>query len=131
MLRIEAALLIPGEGDPVADAVVVADGATISYAGPASGAPDTPGAPAVRSAAVMPGMWDCHGHFLGSRSLDLARLPQETTALRAARCARDMRNALDAGITSVREVGGLGVHLARAVAEVRSTARPFTRQARS
>jgi imidazolonepropionase-like amidohydrolase len=117
MLRIEAALLIPGEGDPVADAVVVADGATISYAGPASAAPDTPGTRAVRSAAVMPGMWDCHGHFLGSRSLDLARLPQETTALRAARCARDMRNALDAGITSVREVGGLGVHLARAVAE--------------
>ena len=37
--------------------------------------------------------------------------------LRAARCARDLRAALQAGITSVREVGGLGVHLARAVAE--------------
>src|SRR5207237_10176544 len=33
------------------------------------------------------------------------------------RCARDLRNALDAGVTSVREVGGLGVELARAVAE--------------
>ena len=31
--------------------------------------------------------------------------------------ASDLRNALDAGVTSVREVGGLGVELARAVAE--------------
>jgi imidazolonepropionase-like amidohydrolase len=65
----------------------------------------------------MPGLWDCHGHFMGTRSLDLARLPQEPTALRAARCARDLVNALNAGITSVREVGGLGVYLARAVSE--------------
>jgi imidazolonepropionase-like amidohydrolase len=66
---------------------------------------------------VMPGLWDCHGHFLGSRFFDLARLPQESIALRAARSARDLTNALNAGITSVREVGGLGVHLARAVTE--------------
>jgi imidazolonepropionase-like amidohydrolase len=44
-------------------------------------------------------------------------LPQEPLALRGARSARDLRAALDAGITSVREVGGLGVYLARAVAE--------------
>jgi imidazolonepropionase-like amidohydrolase len=117
MLRIEAGLLIPGDGEPVTDGVVVADDAAISYAGPAADAPDTAGARRVAAAAVMPGMWDCHGHFLGSRAFDLARLPQEHTALRAARSARDLRNALDAGITSVREVGGLGVHLARAVAE--------------
>ena len=46
-----------------------------------------------------------------------AQLPLEPEALRAARCARDLRAALDAGITSVREVGGLGAYLARAVAE--------------
>ena len=65
----------------------------------------------------MPGMWDCHGHFLGVRKLDISQLPVEAVPLRAARCARDLRAALDAGITSVREVGGLGVYLARAVAE--------------
>jgi imidazolonepropionase-like amidohydrolase len=117
MHRIEAGLLIPGDGEPVADAVVIADGATISYAGPAAGAPDTPGAAVTTASVTMPGMWDCHGHFLGTRVFDLARLPQETIALRAARSARDLTNALAAGITSVREVGGLGVHLARAVAE--------------
>jgi imidazolonepropionase-like amidohydrolase len=62
-------------------------------------------------------MWDCHGHFLGVRNLDLGQLPLEPIPLRAARCARDLRSALDAGITSVREVGGLGVYLARGVAE--------------
>ncbi len=117
MHRIEADLLIPGRGDPVRDGVVVLDEPRISYAGPAGAAPETPGATVHRVAAVMPGMWDCHGHFLCMRTFDLDRLPLEPEPLRGARCARDLRAALDAGITSVREVGGLGVYLARAVAE--------------
>ena len=117
MQRIVAELLIPGSAEPVRDGVVVLDGAQITYAGPAAGAPQTPGAVPVNAATVMPGMWDCHGHFMGTRSFDLARLPQEPVALRGARSAADLRAALDAGVTSVREVGGLGVYLARAVAE--------------
>jgi imidazolonepropionase-like amidohydrolase len=117
MHRIEAGLLIPGEGEPLGDAVLLADDAAISYAGPAVGAPDSPGAEVTAAAVVMPGMWDCHGHFMGSRSFDLNRLAQEPSPLRAARSARDLTNALAAGITSVREVGGLGIYLARAVAE--------------
>ena len=117
MERIEAQLLLPGDGEPVTDAVVVLDGPVISYAGPATGAPPTPGASVQRTETVMPGMWDCHGHFLGVRTLDLNQLPLEAAPLRAARCARDLRAALDAGVTSVREVGGLGIYLARAVGE--------------
>ena len=117
MHRIEAELLIPGRGESVRGGVVVLDGPRISYAGPAGLAPPTPGAPVSRVVAVMPGMWDCHGHFLGTRTFDLAQLPLEPLPLRGARSARDLRAALDAGITSVREVGGLGVYLARAVAE--------------
>src|SRR5689334_8890050 len=117
MHRIEADLLIPGRGEPVSNGVVVLDGDRIGYAGPAEGAPETPHAARHRAVAVLPGLWDCHGHFLGTRTLDLGRLPLEPLALRAARCALDLRNALDAGVTSVREVGGLGVELARAVAE--------------
>lgn len=115
--RIAAQQLIPGRGAPVADAVVVLDGDTIAYAGPAAGAPDTPGAVQTAAHTVMPGMWDAHAHFMGTRSLDLSRVPLEPVALRAARATGDLRAALDAGITSVREVGGLGVELARAVAE--------------
>src|SRR5262249_20160680 len=115
MERIEAELLVPGSGEPGADGVVIIDGAKISFAGPARDAPATPAATVHRTETVMPGMWDCHGHFLGVRTLDLGRLPLEPVPLRAARCARDLRSALDAGITTVREVGGLGIHLARAV----------------
>ncbi len=117
MERIEAELLIPGGGEPVRDAVVVIDGPVISYAGPARQAPPTPGAAIHRTETVMPGMWDCHGHLVGARDFDLGKLPLEPVPLRAARCARDLAAAIEAGITSVREVGGLGVHLARAVAE--------------
>src|SRR5262245_19940420 len=117
MERIEADLLVPGRGEPIHDGVVVWDGPTITYAGPAAGAPPGGQAPSTRAAAVLPGLWDCHGHLLGIRTLDLSRLPLEPVALRAARCASDLRAALDAGVTSVRVVGGLGVHLARAVEE--------------
>lgn len=117
MIRIDAELLIPGEGAPVPDGVLLVEGQVISYAGPAASAPVTPGADVIVAPVVMPGLWDCHGHFMGARSLDLTRMAQEPTALRAARSARDLTNALNAGITSVREVGGLGVHLARAVSE--------------
>jgi imidazolonepropionase-like amidohydrolase len=117
MERIEAGLLVPGTGEPIHDGVVAWDGPTITYAGPAAGAPPAGQASSTRAGAVLPGLWDCHGHLLGIRTLDLGRLPLEPVALRAARCAADLRAALDAGVTSVREVGGLGVHLARAVAE--------------
>ena len=96
MHRIEAGLLIPGHGDPVSDGVVVLDGPSIGYAGPAGLAPPTPGAPVTRVTAVMPGMWECHGHLLGTRTFDLGQLPLEPDALRAARCTRDLRAALDA-----------------------------------
>jgi len=117
MERIEADLLIPGSGDPIRDGVVLADSGRISYAGPAATAPDTPGAEIHQAAVAMPGLWDCHGHFMGSLTLDISKTPLEPVQLRAARCARDLRSALDAGVTSVREVGGMGVYLARAVAE--------------
>ena len=117
MERIHANLLIPGIGAPIHDGVVVLDGHRISYAGTAAAAPDTPGAAAHQAATVMPGMWDCHGHFLGSRSFDLGKMPLEPLTLRAVRSARDLRAALEAGITSVREVGGLGLDLARVIAE--------------
>jgi cytosine/adenosine deaminase-related metal-dependent hydrolase len=66
MEQIEAELLIPGGGEAVSDEAVIIDGPVISYSGPASQAPATPEAAVHRAAAVMPGMWDCHGHFLGA-----------------------------------------------------------------
>ncbi|WP_433653631.1 amidohydrolase family protein [Micromonospora zamorensis] len=101
----------------MADAVVVLDDGLVRYAGPAADAPDVPEARLSRADTVMPGLWDSHVHFMGLRSADVGTLPQEPIALRAARTVSDLRAALDAGVTSVREVGGLGIELARAVAE--------------
>jgi imidazolonepropionase-like amidohydrolase len=106
MDRITAGLLIPGSGEPVTDGVVILDGAQITHAGPAAGAPGTPGARLHQAVTVLPGLWDCHGHFLGARGFDLAQLPLEHVAVRAARTASGLRAALNAGVTSVREVGG-------------------------
>ncbi|HET6794500.1 MAG TPA: amidohydrolase family protein [Acidimicrobiales bacterium] len=117
MYRIEAEVLVPGRGEPLRNGCVVIDGASLTYAGPAAGAPDTSGAEVHRVPAVMPGMWDCHGHFMGALVPDLATLATTPPALAALRVSRDARVALDAGFTSVREVGGLGVWLAAAVAE--------------
>jgi imidazolonepropionase-like amidohydrolase len=117
MERIEADLLIPGRGEPIRDAVVVIDGTAIRHAGPAATAPSTPDAAVVTAATVMPGLWDCHGHFLGIRQLDLTKLPLEPIATRAARAVGDLRRALDAGVTSVREPGGLGIYLTASVSE--------------
>ena len=116
MHRIEAELLIPGRGEPVRDGVVVLDGARIGYAGPAATAP-APGAAVCAAAAVMPGMWDCHGHFFGTRTFDLDSLVLEPLPLRGARSARDLRAALDAGHYLGTRGGGLGIDLARAVDE--------------
>jgi imidazolonepropionase-like amidohydrolase len=115
--RVEADLLIPGRGAPLRDGVVILDGETIAYAGPAAGAPQNSDGDPIRVAVAMPGLWDCHGHLLGVRSLDLSRVVTDPSPLRAARCAHDLRAALDAGVTSVREMGGLGVYLSQAVAE--------------
>jgi imidazolonepropionase-like amidohydrolase len=114
--RIEADQMIPGRGQPIRDAVVVFDD-TIAYAGTAADAPVTPDATVVRAATVMPGLWDCHGHLMGVRSPDLSRLPLEELSLRAARVVADLRSALDAGVTTIREVGGLGVHVNPAILE--------------
>jgi imidazolonepropionase-like amidohydrolase len=118
MERIEAELLIPGRGQPLRDGVVVLDGPTIAYAGAAAQAPPPANADLRTQVAVaMPGLWDCHGHFLGLRSLDLTRWATDPLPLRAARSAHDLRTALDAGVTSVREPGGLGVHLGQVINE--------------
>jgi imidazolonepropionase-like amidohydrolase len=115
--RIEADLLIPGRGEPVERGCVVLDGGAVTFAGASSDAPATAGADVWEVPVVMPGMWDVHAHFLGITRPDIDELLKTPVALSAARATADAARQLDAGFTSVREVGGLGVHLARAVEE--------------
>jgi imidazolonepropionase-like amidohydrolase len=117
--RIAAQLLIPGSGAPVEDGLVVIEGAAITYAGPAAEAPETSGADEVSVATVMPGLWDCHAHLMGLAAgvVNLEALITQTPQMGAVRSARDLGDALDAGVTSIREVGGYGALLAPAVEE--------------
>ncbi|MCC5947122.1 MAG: amidohydrolase family protein [Nitriliruptoraceae bacterium] len=113
--RLHAQLLVPGRGEPLRDAVVDLDDTTISYAGPAAGAPVRISDQEFTVPTVMPGLWDCHTHLTGVRSFDLSRALLEPVARRAARAAGDLRAALAAGVTSVRDAGGFAIDLAAAV----------------
>ncbi len=45
----------------------------------------------------MPGLWDCHAHFMGLRTLDLERVVHEPTAVLAARATKDAEATLRSG----------------------------------
>ena len=119
--RIHARRMIPGRGPVVEDAIVDLDGPLLSYAGPAAAAPRDPvqgnDVEVVHADTVMPGMWDCHTHLVGLTSMQLSRLVEVPVAVRAARATADLRRALAAGVTSIRDAGGMGVLLGRAVRE--------------
>ena len=113
-MRIDADLLIPGRGEPISGGSVIVEGDRIVYAGPAAGAT---GETDVHVPALMPGMWDAHAHFPGVAVADLEREAAEPVPRRAARAVADLAATLDAGVTSVREVGGLGIELRHVVDE--------------
>ncbi len=114
MDRIDADVLIPGRGEPIADASVVTEAGTIVYVGPRT---DAPAMPALRVPVAMPGLWECHGHFFGMGTLDIQELMHLPVPVAAVRASKDVESALGAGFTSVREAGGLGVYMARLVEE--------------
>jgi imidazolonepropionase-like amidohydrolase len=117
MNRIEARRLIPGRGEPIENGCVIMENGTLTYAGPSAKAPATPQAAVTEALVVMPGLWDCHAHFFGMTRPDLETLVTEPIPVAAARSVKDAERAIMAGVTSIREVGGLGIFLARAIAE--------------
>src|SRR2546421_11447606 len=118
MERIEADLLIPGRGEPIRNGCVVLDGSTIAFAGPIEAAPKAPaGARVHRVPVLMPGLWDCHGHFMGIRATNVEEIAKTSLPVLTARSVADANRALVAGFTSVRDLVGLGIHLARVVDE--------------
>jgi imidazolonepropionase-like amidohydrolase len=117
MLRIQADLLIPGKGQPVANGSVIVEGDVITYAGPNVSAPSSPDADVVEVPVVMPGLWDCHAHLFGSPSWSLEGVAWVSPAAAGARATADLAHYIEGGVTSVREVGGYGVELAPVVDE--------------
>jgi imidazolonepropionase-like amidohydrolase len=109
--RIRAWQLIPGRGAPITDTVVLLEGETITYAGAAIGAPETPHADVTACDTVMPGMWDAHVHLMGVADLQLDRVATHRSEPAMLRVASDAGKALRMGFTSLCEVGGRGVHV--------------------
>lgn len=116
-VRVEADKLVPGRGQPVDSGVVILEESQIAYAGPAQEAPETPDAEVVATETVMPGMWECHGHFIGIYSANIEEVHTLRPQLGAMRVTGDARRVLEAGFTSVREMGGMGTFLGRAIDE--------------
>lgn len=73
--------------------------------------------PAAHVPVAMPGLWECHGHFFGMATMDTQEVMHTPVPVVAVRAAKNVEAALGAGFTSVREAGGLGVHMARLVGE--------------
>ncbi len=116
--RIDADLLIPGAGEPVANATLIVKDGCIDWVGPTVEAPAIGGdAQSFSVPVLMPGMWDCHVHLTGLRGTNLDQAMQLPVPVAVARAVGDAARALDAGFTSVREVGGYGVYIARVINE--------------
>ena len=117
---IHADKLIPGRGEPISNAGLAIRTNLIDWVGSWDELPDkyreiTP----THVPVVMPGLWDCHVHFMGMRFADAVAassifLPG-APALSGALSAADLKRTLMAGYTSVRELGGFGCDIWPAV----------------
>ena len=111
-MRVDAELLIPGRGEPIHHGTVVFDETGIEYAGPAVDAPDHTTTPDEQVQTVMPGLWDVHTHFGAATAEELDGIHFTPRTVLGARAASDLERTLLGGVTSVREVGGIGTDLA-------------------
>ena len=115
MKAITNAALIDGNGgDPVSGAtIVIGDDGRIEQVGAGVEPPKGAEVMDVDGRTVMPGLIDCHVHFMIDLEPmhDLAQMPLSLKILRA---ADNARKTLDAGVTSVRDAGGspMGLKLA-------------------
>ena len=115
---IDAKLLIPGRGEPIQDGSLLVRDATIIWVGQTKELPDELSISVRMGVPVlMPGLWDCHVHYFGLLKISVDFVAGTPQALSGIRSARDLVATLNAGVTSVREVGGYGADLSQAVEE--------------
>ncbi|MCJ1485075.1 hypothetical protein MMC06_005248 [Schaereria dolodes] len=117
-LRVDAQILIPGRGPPIHKASLICGKDKIVFVGATiTLPPQYTSLPATQVPILMPGLWDCHAHFVGCSAFTLDAWATTPPALAGARGARDIAATLNAGFTSVRELAGYGVELDKAVRE--------------
>jgi len=113
--------LIDGTGkEPISDGVVVINGNKIEQIGSKKKIkiPEDAEVLDVGEGTILPGLIDAHMHFMGVSSLNNLMFPIEPEPLKTVRAAASCAKLINAGFTSVRDMGGIiGVYLKRAIAE--------------
>ena len=117
--RIDADLLIPGRGMPIKTASCVVSSNHFVYVGPQSEIPESlAGVKAqIKVPTLLPGLWDAHTHYYGAQKLSIDAFYHTPAALAGARAAHDLSITLQAGFTSVRELGGYGYEVSPSINE--------------
>ncbi|GGN39369.1 metal-dependent hydrolase family protein [Streptomyces fuscichromogenes] len=109
--RYHHAVLIDGTGAaPVPDAVLdVDDDGLIAYAGPAGNAPPTVPTTTVdlRGRTLLPGFFDCHAHLCMTPGHGLLASLGADPTVQTFEIAERLRATLHAGVTSLRDLGGI------------------------
>lgn len=104
----ECGTLIDGIADePIRDALVVVEDGRVTEAGPREevSAPEDAERIDHSTQVVTPGFVDAHVHLDGTRSFSPMERISSTTAFKTARAAADLQPLLDAGFTTVRDLG--------------------------
>ncbi len=111
-------LLIPGRGKPIKSAAVVVQSGQIIHVGDQNTLPRKyKNVPSTTVPVLMPGMWDCHVHLIGSQTLNFAEFAEMHPATAGARLARSCHDIIMSGFTSVRDLGGYGCEVAKVIDE--------------
>jgi len=116
---LRGATLIDGSGSaPLPDSAVLIEGERIAWAGPAAAASVPPNSVEidVTGLTIMPGLIDCHDH-MAHTGFDLMQRAAAPMSLTMMRIADNLRVTLEAGITTVRDAGGLDIGFKLAVEE--------------
>src|SRR5215475_16107868 len=116
-LLISAGQLVDGRGGaPVADAGVLVDAhGMIAWAGPMAQAPQLPGEcqRVTLPGTLLPGFIDTHVHFaVPGGGLHVGTLLLQPPPVRVLQIAASMAATVEAGVTTVRDLGFLGPKLA-------------------
>jgi len=121
MKAISCQQLIDGSGDaPIDDAIVLLEDGIITEYGPSDSVRIPSEAERIQhsSQTIIPGLIDAHLHLGGWRSLNILDWIETDVTLGTARATADLKKILEAGFTSVRDLGSeTGLGLKAAVAE--------------
>lgn len=107
-IAIHRVRLVDGNGHVMEQATVLVRGETIQAAGPGRQVSIPRGASRIdgRGLTLLPGLIDCHVHLcLGGEPDVVAAVEQDSPSLTLLKAARAARETIEAGVTTVRDVG--------------------------